>query len=369
MSRVVEINCIEHLQTYRLAWSALWRRTRRASFTQSLDWFDTAFRCDSQALRPRVLIVQDDNDEPVGILPLVVREESTNLGPMRVLGYPLAPFAALCGPVGSLPTVTLIEGLRHVARSPRDWDVLDLRGIEAAYVDGRRTTAALGIAGFPAEVEPWQDRGLVEFGDVWADFWRTRDAVGLDRFEHQRRQLERRGEVTHVRYRPAGTMHADDDPRWDLYADCLTIARGNRRETTLDESTPAAPAWAEFFRQAHLAAVHAGALDLNLLYVDDVPAAYAYNYVVDDFVACASSGTAASPAADDAGAVLTYQMLRQSHAWGDRAIDFGPANDEWTRFWSTRRATSLRAVHYPASSWKTQLLRWGRTLRRALQAG
>lgn len=369
MSRVVEVNCIEHLQRYRLAWSALWRRTRRASFTQSLDWFDAAFRCDEQIIRPRVLIVEDDNDEPIGILPLVVREEATNVGPVRVLGYPLAPFAALCGPVGSLPTVTLIEGLRHVAKSPRDWDLIDLRGIEAAYVDGRRTTAALGMAGLGADVEPWQDRAVVEFGDVWADYWNSRDVDQREAVDQQRRELERRGEVTHVRYRPAGTMHADDDPHWDYYADCLTIARSNQPSAAVETPTLSTPAWAEFFRQAHSAAVHVGALDLNLLYVDDQPAAFAYNYAVGDVVTTSAAGVAAEFAEHDAGNVLHHLMLRQSHAWGDRIVDLGPSADEWKRFWSTRRATSLRATHYPARSWKTQLLRWGRTLRRAVRAG
>lgn len=369
MARVVEVNCVDHLDRYRLAWSALWRRTHRASLTQSLDWFEAAFRCDPQMVRPRVLIVQDDQDEPIGILPLAVREETTHVGTLRVLGYPLGPFAGLCGPVGSLPTVTLIEGLRHAAKTPRDWDVLDLRGIEAAYADERRTTAALSVAGMSAEAEPWQDRAVVEFGPVWADYWNTRAASERERIERRRSQLDQGGRVTHVRYRPAGAMHADDDPHWDLYADCLTIARRARPASSHEAPTLATPAWAEFFRQAHLAAVHCGALDLNVLYVADEPAAYAYNYVVGDGVTLAASGCAAQFADDGVEDVLAYSMLRQSQAWGDRTIDLGSSSDEWKRCWATRRATSLRIAHYPARSWKTQLLRWGRTLRRAVQAG
>lgn len=366
MPRVVEINCVEHLQQYRLAWFDFSRRTRRPSFAQTLDWFDAYFRGDENVLRPRVLIVADDDEHLIGILPLAVREEATKVGPLRVLGYPLGLGLGRCGPVGNLPTVTLLEGLRHIADSFRDWDLIDLRGIETDVVDDRRTITALNHAGLEATLEPWEDRAVVEFGASWDDYVRTRDPARRDRIEQVEQKLTRRAAVSHVRYRPEGTMHGDDDPRWDLYADCLTIARQSRPGTTPDGLTPSTPDTVEFFRLAHEAAARAGALDLNLLYVNQAPAAFAYNYVAGDCVTNLAIGHSAVFADDDVGPILLARMIRQSHAWGDRTIDLGASRHEWKRDWATRRATTFRAVHYPRRAIKTELLRWGRSLRRTL---
>jgi len=364
MPHVVEVNCLEQLQQYRLVWASLFQRTRKASFCQTLDWFDAFVHADEANVSPRVLIVTDDDDEPLGILPLVVREERTQLGPMRVLGYPTALDLARCGPVGPMPTVTLLEGLAHVARTPRDWHLLDLRGIDADGSDGRRTTAAMNLAGMRPKVEPWHERNVVALGDDWNDYWQSRDAGGRGRIEHLKRKLARRGTVEYVRHRPRGAMYGDDDPRWDLFTDCLTAARRSWQAATPDGVTLTTPAWAGFFREMHEAAARTGALDMNLLYVDGAPAAFAYNYVGGGTLTRIAMGHATGYAEDGVGSVLTAMMLRESHARGDRTIDFGPSNDDWKQFWATDRTKIYRASYCSPRALRPQMLRWGRSLRR-----
>ncbi|HWC90069.1 MAG TPA: hypothetical protein VG433_10450, partial [Pirellulales bacterium] len=82
--QVFEINEPEQLAGYRLVWRHLLTDTRGANFFQSPDWFETYWRHFGASQRLRVLVVLDGNG-PLGMMPLVVREERTRLGTMRVL--------------------------------------------------------------------------------------------------------------------------------------------------------------------------------------------------------------------------------------------------------------------------------------------
>lgn len=366
MPRVVEINCLEHLQAYRLAWSSLWRRTKRASFTQTLDWFSAYCQFDAAVIRPRALLVLSDEDEVLGILPLVVREETTSLGTMRVIGFPLALGLGRCGAVGNQVSLTLWEGMRHVAESPRDWDVLDLPGIDGNQLDGRRTIGSLRAAELEADLDLWREQAVVQFANDWQTYRGSREAVRRQAIEETEDRLDRKAKTVYVRYRPTGSMHGDDDPRWDWYTDCLTIARRSRQGTTPGGLTLTTPEHAELFRAAHEAAVKVGAVDLNVLYVDDTPAAFVYNYVVDGALTTVAAGCDPLFEPHDVAAVLNWAMVRQSHELGDRSLDLGPARDEANHFWQTGTERLLRAVHYPQRHLRAQALRFGRVWRERL---
>lgn len=366
MPRVVEINCVEHLQAYRLAWSSLWRRTKGAGFKQTLDWFTAYCRTVDSVIRPRALITLGDDDEVLGILPLVVREETTRVGTLRVLGFPLILGLGGCGPVGNLATLTLWEGLRHVADTPRDWDVLDLQGINIAGLDSRRTIGALSSSELDAELDTWREPAVVELKNNWEAYRSTRDPLQRATIEEAEGQLDQTAETTYVRYRPAGAMHGDDDPRWDWYADCLTVARRSKQATTPGDITLSTPARAELFRAAHEAAAQVGALDLNLLYVNGTAAAFIYNYAVDGALTTIAAGYDPRFEADEVESVLRWAMLRESHELGDRTLDLGRASRWETAFWRTGSARLLRAVHYRPGKLRAQTLRFGRMWRKRL---
>jgi len=88
MPTVCEVNHIEGLDDYRAAWHALLAQTPRASFFQSLEWLEAYWRHFGKHQKLRVLMVLDGG-RPVGILPLVVRWETTKVGRLRFLTYPL----------------------------------------------------------------------------------------------------------------------------------------------------------------------------------------------------------------------------------------------------------------------------------------
>ena len=174
MARVTEINSLEELAGRRLLWDLLLSQTREATFFQSLDWLLAYWRHFGQQQRLRVLIVEAA-DRPIGILPLTVIPESTRLGTVRVLTYPLDGWGTFFGPIGPNPTATLVAGLRHVQSTPQDWDLVDLRWIDARGIDAGRTAAALRSADLPAAQKPWQEVAQIELAGDWHSYWHSRD--------------------------------------------------------------------------------------------------------------------------------------------------------------------------------------------------
>ena len=167
MPHVIEIN---------LTVSKIWRRTascgracwrkrrglRCFCFFQSLDWLETYWRHFAGEQRLRVLVVLDDG-RPLGILPLVVVPETTKMGTVRVLTYPMAGWGSYYGPIGPQPAATLAAGLAHIGATPRDWCLLDLRWINREKIDRRRTERAMQFVGLPAREAVWSQTALVEF--------------------------------------------------------------------------------------------------------------------------------------------------------------------------------------------------------------
>ena len=159
--RVLEINDIDQLAGYRLLWNALLGQNRDATFFHSFDWLETYWRHFGHDQKLRVLIVLED-DKPIGILPLVVRTESTRVGPVRVLTYPLHDWGTFYGPIGPNPTATLKAGLDYVDQTERDWDLVDIRWVDADNRDRQRTPTAMRAAGFSPRQQPWAQSAIVD---------------------------------------------------------------------------------------------------------------------------------------------------------------------------------------------------------------
>jgi len=166
MLDVHEINDINDLNGFRPAWWQLLAETADASFFHSLQWLECYWKHFGAGQKLRVLVVTD-RQRPVGILPLVVRQETTRVGRVRVLNYPLHDWATFYGPIGPDPAATLTAGLQHIRRTPRDWDVLDLRWIDADGGDLGRTERAMTAAGFRSCRQIWERTSLAELPDTW----------------------------------------------------------------------------------------------------------------------------------------------------------------------------------------------------------
>ncbi len=368
MTDTQEINGLERLAQFRADWAALLAETPGASFFQSLDWLETYWRHFGAGQKLRVLIVSSAG-RPLGILPLVVQREQTRIGRLRVLTYPLHDWGSFYGPIGPEPDAVLVPGLKHLRRGPRDWDVLELRWVDAGGPDRGRTRQAMLDAGFRGYQTIWDRTAMVDLSGTWDQYLAARPAKWRSSFRRTERRIRERGDVTYMRYRPRGAAHEDADPRWDLYGACEEIARRSWQGASTTGTTLSHDSIRPFLREVHEAAARAGAVDLNLLRLDGRPLAFAYNYHCRGQVYGLRAGYDATVSREGAGNLLLAWMIRDSFGRGDRLLDFGVGSLDSKRHFATRIAPIFRYSHFHPTALRAQLLRMKRWVQAKVQQG
>lgn len=363
MNHVLEINELSALREHQLPWNALLPQTRGASFFQSFAWLETYWQHFGAGQRLRVLIVYNDA-RPIGILPLAVRRDATAVGLLRRLTYPLHGWGGFYGPIGPNPTATLLAGMRHVARSPRDWDLIDLPWIARDRIDRGRTQRSLQQAGMPASELPYEQSAQIDCRQPWEAYWGRLKSHWRTNVRRAISRLNEQGEVRYVRYRPLGALAGEDDPRWDLWRDCLQLAAASWQAESTSGTTLSHGQVRDFLTDVHEVAARSGSLDMNLLYLNEKPVAFAYNYHYDGAVFGLRNGYDAEASRDGAGTVLLHHALRDSMARGDSLYDLGPEYLSSKRQWLTHLEQSYRLLHYPLAAPKAQLVRLRQWMKR-----
>ena len=358
MIHVYEVNDIAELAGLGLTWTALLGETPGATFFQSLPWLEVYLRHYGEGQRLRVLAVEAQG-RTLGIVPMVVRRERTRIGSLRVLTYPLDDWGTFYGPIGPHPTATLLAALRYLKRSRRDWDVIDLRWIDADGCDHGRTANAMAFAGLAGEKHPWAKGSVIDLDGDWEAYIGQRSAKWRKNARTVERRLAERYGVRIERYRPRGSAHGEDDPRWDLYGECERVAAASWQGDSASGTTLSHEEIRPFLRDVHVAAVANGAADLGLLSLDGRPAAFFSNYVYAGHVFGLRMGFDPEFSSDGVGNALSVFMLRDGFSRGDRSIDLGAGSVQFKRQWATRMVTSYRLSHYRAGM-RAQALRWRR---------
>ena len=344
----------------RLLWTKLQSETAGASFFHSLDWLETYWRHYGDRQRLRVLMVEAAG-APIGILPLVVRRETTRLGTIRVLTYPLDDWGSFYGPIGPYPTATLIAGLGHIRRTEIDWDLIDLRWIDGlAACD--RTLRAMEIRGMSAIDRRVGQERQVELDRWLGDLLAARKRTWRKNVRYAEKRLATHGPVEFIRFRPRGAAWGDGDPCWPMYDECESLAMRSWQGSSTTGTTLSHEAVQPFLRAAHVAAAHAGAADISLLSVGGLPVAFAYCYQSAGYVYGLRMGFDAEQAHEGAGTVLLARLIEDSFERGDRIVDLGSEYLDCKRPWQTRLAESYHVTHFRPSGPKAQALRLKRWL-------
>lgn len=357
MADVIEVNDIPSLRSYHLAWTALHAQTPRASYFQTLEWLENYWKHCGDGKRLRVLVVVASG-RPIGIVPLVELTESTKLGPVRVLTYPLDNWGPWYGPIGLHQTATLAVAMKHLARTPRTWDVFAPRWTAHKTDDRGRTERAMRLAGFSAILEDDQSTSVIDlkyFAD-WDAYLGSRTAKVRHEVRRQRRRLTREHQVEFVRHRPESLRHGDGDPRWDLYRDSVLIAEQSWQAVSRTGNTLCHGAVAEQLADAHEHAARLGMIDMSVLYVDGKPASYYYGYCCHGEVLGLRTGFDPK-VATGAGAVLLGMVIEDSLARGDRRIDLGVGPETYKTRLRTTVETSTRLTHIAPGAWRPWTLR------------
>lgn len=356
MSRVIEINSPEQLEDYRLVWQALFGETPRASFFQTLDWLLAQWRFFGQCQKLKVLLVTS-NEQPIGIVPLTVLTERTRVGPVRVLTYPLADWGSFYGPIGRNPAATLVAAMRHLAETPRDWDLLDMRWVDAEGCDRHRTQRAMQWAGFQGIEHVWRQCAQVEITGTWDDYLATRSSRFRNNLRRAMKRTDALGDIRYVHHRPSSRSLGDGDPRWDLFDACVQVAERSWQGSATTGNTLSHECVSDFVRAAHALAAKNGMVDVHLLLKGERPIAFAYNYHHQGNVLGVRTGYDPEFANAGVGRALAARALRTSFALGDRTLDLGADYLATKKVWSTRVVPICRYTHYPLAGFRTQLLR------------
>ncbi len=356
MLQATAIESIEELESLRLAWNRLWHETRGASFFQTLDWLQVYWRHFGDRQRLRVFVVRDE-DQVVGILPLVVRVDSTRVGPVRVLTYPLHDWGTFFGPVGANPMATLATSFRHLRDMDRDWDLFDLRWVNSREVDQDRTPVALDAAGFPHRVGIWGTTGLLDFAGNWQQYLATRSGKFRSNLRRAELAAARAGELSFERYRPAGVCHGEGEPRWELFDECLALAERTWQGSSMTGTTISHPTVREYFCELFGVAARCGALDVNLLRLNGQLIAFTYNLHTNGSLSGLRLGYDPTLAALSPGRLVLARSVEDSLRRGDKRLDLGSETMSFKRPWMTSTLDSHRFTHYPLSSWRSQMLR------------
>ena len=371
MSWVHEINDFSELAGYRLRWESLLAETPGATFFHSLDWLEVFWRHYGHDRRLRALIVFSGG-QPIGILPLVVLTEHTRAGRVQVLTYPLHGWGTFYGPIGPNPAATLLSGMRHLRHTRRDWDLVDLRWVDGDGSDRGRTPWSMRAAGFDPRKQVWEQAPVVQIKGTWEDYWMGRPKKWRDNLLRMKRRLAEQGEITHLRYRPAGAARGDGDPRWELYDDCVRLAGLSWQGSSIDGTTLCHASVRQYLRDTHAVAAKTGSLDLNLLLMDGVPVAFLYNYCHRGSVYGLRMGYDPRAGQYAPGTVLLGMAMEDSFRRGDHLYDLGVGYPSSKRCWPTAVSTSYRYTHYARWVPQAQALRlkhwFNRTFRGAESA-
>ncbi|MCA9220810.1 MAG: GNAT family N-acetyltransferase [Planctomycetales bacterium] len=354
MFHTVEINRIEELESYRLTWHHLLAQTRYASFFQTFEWLRIYWRHFGEGQRLRTLIVYRGG-EPIGIVPLVVRTESTRAGNVRTLTYPLHGWGSFYGPIGREPGSTMHSVVRHLQTSRRDWDLLDLRW-QRLDADLNHTPRALRAADWSPLCGEWSRVAMVDLPGDWDEYLATRGTKIRGEIRRNLRRVEEQPGVTFERIRPASAAEGDGDPHLAEYDECVELARRTWQAASVDGTTLSHPSVAGFLRETHVAAARAGALDMALVRHHGRLVAFGYNYHHDGRVCGIRMGYDPDYRPMGMGNYLYAASLRDSIERGDTEFDLGPGGLEHKQTWLTRLVPSLRFTHYAAISPRAQLL-------------
>jgi CelD/BcsL family acetyltransferase involved in cellulose biosynthesis len=368
MQQVEQVDDPSGLAPYRQVWRELLACTPHASYFQSFEWLETRWKHSDPRENLRVVITRD-GDVVTGIVPLCVKHERTSCGVVRTLTFPIDGWGSFFGPLGPQPEETLRDAIAHTWRGPRDFDVIELRSLSATdaagqwySVDEETTPVVANIAG--NETEEFSRVGILDLDQDWDAYWASRNKQKNRRRNVERceRRLSELGEIRYERYRPAGDAPGSADPRWDLYDACEQLARTSWQDGLVDGNTLHHEHVRPFLRDAHIAAVRAGAVDVNLLFLGDRPLAFVYGYHYRGYVDLMRIGFDREFAKLAPGNALWTRLIQDSFQRGDRVLDFGPTCLDYKRFWITRLEPSFRVLQYSRSP-RAQALRLARWLK------
>ena len=351
MADVVEINNLDQLEQYRLAWNALLPQTPKASFFHSFDWLKLYWQHFGSSQALRVLVVRSQGNV-IGIVPLCVKHRRTPLGKVRVLTYPLANKGAWYGPIGPNQAATIHMAVRHLSKTTRDWDLLDLPALAAPSNNYCSAANACKAIGWQPQMSAYKKTATLPIADQDYQHFLASSEKKHSQLHQQIELLANQGTVTFKRHRPEPTSYGDGHPDWDLFEACRNIFNTAQKNPFSNDS---------FFEESHNLAAKLGMLDLAVLEIDGIAAAYQYNYHYHGEIFCLATGSA--PSTPKADSVLLSWLIQDSFQRNDKCLNLAADSPLLEHLDTVKQQTSYRVTCYPHPEWRSQTTRFNSWLK------
>ncbi len=358
---VKEINQLEEWDHLKTVWNTLLSETPAATFFHSPEWLKIYLKHYGVGKKIRILIIYSF-DRPLGILPLYIETLTKKVGTFRCLTYPFNFWGSFYGPIGPNPYDTLVAGLKHICQTPRDWDLLELRYIHPIDREQGITEKAMQQVGLQTYRSFMKDTSIIDLEGTWDSYLANHTSKWRNNLKRWQRKLEEKGRITYIRYRPLGAQRGEEDPRWDLYNACEEIAKKSWQESSQTGTTLSHASVRPFLREVHAAAAQKGTLDLNLLLVNERPAAFVYNYYFQGNLYGLRIGYDQEISRDGTGNLLYTYIIKDSFNRGDLTYDLGPDALECKEQFKSCIEPIIKFSHYSPWVLRAQLIRLKRVL-------
>jgi hypothetical protein len=253
--------------------------------------------------------------------------------------------------------------MQHLRRTPRDWDMMELRWVADDNTQGGKTARAMRVAGMLTEKQEYQRTSLVDIPARWCEYLANKSPWLQDRFRRTIDDFFADGSGEYIHHRPLPASEGDGDPCWDLYASCELFTKANWKSPIANGSRVTHERVHEYFRATHSVAARLGMLDFHILNVEGQPSAFFYGYHYAGNVTALRTGVDAS-IDNEIGLALMLKVIQDSCNRDDRTIDLGPGELELKRWLRTRTESTYRLTYTPLDSWRSQAVRLTRWAKR-----
>lgn len=366
MITVAEINDIDQLDNFRLAWHSLLGKTKGATFAHSPEWLEHYWEHFGQGLKLRVLLITLGN-KVIGIVPLVVKPVTTKLGTMRVLTYPLDGWGSFYGQIGSNPAATMVTAIRHIHGSKRDWDLIDLRYIDQDGHDHKRTANALRSVGFQGSEAIWKQLPLVNTQETnWTSYLASRSSETQHIIKSAEEVISAKGHIAFYRSQMEDPTAPGWNPRWDLWAEFEQMDFRFGNQTTIAGGHFSNQRKLAFLREIHGPAVRAGRARIDALFLKNslVACAYGLQHAAGtDYLALGRHEDAPS----ESVTYLISRMIQESIHEQEHSLNLALLGTELAKIWKNEDRKSYRCSHFPIMVPRSQLFRINRWISQPTQ--
>ncbi|MEX2188030.1 MAG: GNAT family N-acetyltransferase [Pirellulales bacterium] len=318
-----------------------------------------------------VLAVRDTSEQLIGIAPWYIEPTLTGGRVVRFLGSGeiCSDYMSVLATPEFAPQVAVALSDHLCETAFRQWDALDLDGIDAEDPTIRRLAVALEARGASVARRPGLNCWRLALPESW-------DAYLAGVSKSHRKQL-RRIETRLLDTGRARLHSVRGGPNFDAAA--LDVAWSHlidlhqRRRTALGQKGCfASPRFAAFHRDVSRRMADDQALRLDWLEIDGQPAAAEYHLTAGGVAFAYQAGVAPEMIDDEPGRAITVALIRQAIADGLSAIDFLRGDEPYKAHFRAepRKSIVLRVVAPRAAArWRNRAWQTGDGLKRLVKTG